>query len=271
MVTDLIERNISESPDYCIERKQISEADIRLHLLEVNGLCPLCGKSLMKTTGKKTKLFEIAHIYPNSPTPDEKKLLSNIAVFGENSESFQNKIALCFNCHKNYDYHKTLEEYNKILEIKRELYKAQNIKSELSNIDISENIIQLLNKISSLDLSVSDEIKLRLNPLELKQKFASSESMLKMKVTNYVTEYFIFIRNYFKNLEDTKQLNFSKLATTIRLAYQTVVESSDSKDKIFNSLVEWLLSKTNTKSWECAEIVISYFIQNCEVFDEITE
>ena len=267
----LIEKNINDSPSYCQNRAKISTSEDRLHLLEVNGMCPLCGNPLLENKGKKTKLYEIAHIYPNSPTTDELLILYGVTVLGENSESFQNKIALCFNCHKNYDFHKNVDEYNKLLNKKRELYNALVTKTKLANIDISQNLEFLLEKITTIDTSTITKNELRLIPLEIKQKFLLSESILKMKVTAYVTEYFLFIKNYFKNLEEVKQLNFSLLATTIKLAYQNTAESLDSKSKIFDSLVDWLLSKANTNERICAEIVISYFIQNCEVFDEITE
>lgn len=267
----LIEKNINDSPSYCQNRAKISTSEDRLHILEVNGVCPLCGNSLLKNKGKKTKVYEIAHIYPNSPTSEERMILNGVTVFGENSESFHNKIALCFNCHKNYDFHKSVDEYNMLLKKKRELYTAFTAKSNLANINVSLNLEVLLQKITTIDTSTTNKTKLRLDPLEIEQKISASESILKIKVTAFVTEYYLFIKNYFKNLEETKQLNFSRLATTIKLAYQTATESLDSKDKIFDALVDWLLSKTNTSDKGCAEIVISYFIQNCEVFDEATE
>ena len=271
MTDVLVEKKINDCPDYCQNRKKISTSDDRLHFLEVNGLCPLCGNPLLRNKGKKTKIYEIAHVYPNSPTPEELIILDGVTVFGNNSESFQNKIALCLNCHKNYDFHKNVEEYNKLLNKKRELYNAMVAKTELASIEMPQRLEFLLKKISTIDISSVNKTELRLTPLEIKQKFLPSESILRMKVTAYVTEYYAFIRNYFKNLEEVKILNFSLLATTIRLAYQTTLESLESKDKIFDALVGWLLSKTNTNDKGCAEIVVSYFIQNCEVFDEVAE
>lgn len=271
MIQKLIERNIKDCPDYCIKRQSISDSDDRLHLLEVNGLCPLCGDKLINIGNKRTKVYEIAHIYPNRPTSDDLMILNGVTILGENSESFQNKIALCFNCHKNYDFHKNVDEYNMLLKKKRELYKAFTAKSDLANIDVSQNLEVLLKRITTIDISTMNKTELRLVPLEIKQKLSASETNLRIKVTAFVTEYYLFIKNYLKNLEEVKQLNFSKLATTIKLAYQTATESLDSKNEIFDALVEWLLSKTNTSDKGCAEIVISYFIQNCEVFDEVTE
>ncbi len=43
---------------------------------EVSSICPKCNKPLMKRSkGQMTKLYEIAHIYPNSPRPHELELL----------------------------------------------------------------------------------------------------------------------------------------------------------------------------------------------------
>ena len=77
----LIEKNIDNCHDYCVTRKNISDADDRLHLLEVNGCCPLCGSTLLKNSGKKTKLYEIAHIYPNRPTAEDLRILKGVQVF----------------------------------------------------------------------------------------------------------------------------------------------------------------------------------------------
>lgn len=43
------------------------------------------------------------------------------------------------------------------------------------------------------------------------------------------------------------------------------------KSKIFDYIVNWVKTKTSTQSKEACEIVVSYFVQNCEVFNEIAE
>ncbi len=271
MLEPLIECKISNLPNYCIDRKNPSNRDRSIHLLEVEGKCPMCGAFLIETSNKKTKLYEIAHIYPNSPTKEEKEILRDVIVFGNNSESFQNKIALCLDCHKNYDDMKNVDEYNEMLERKRRVYYAEQAKKELSAIDLYENIENLLDKIAKLDLSEEINIELKMKPVKITNKFYKSESLLKNKIKNYVTEYFLFIKDYAKNIAETKQLNFTILSTNIRLAYQMTAEANRSKIEIFNYLVEWLMSKTKSKDQIACEIIISYFVQTCEVFDEITQ
>lgn len=57
---------------YLKDRKAPSEADQQLYLKEVSFACPLCGKILRhRKQGKTNKLYEIAHIFPNSPTEEQ--------------------------------------------------------------------------------------------------------------------------------------------------------------------------------------------------------
>ena len=90
---------------YLKDRKAPSEADQQLYLKEVSFACPLCGKILRhRKQGKTNKLYEIAHIFPNSPTEEQYERLSALPRLGENSECFENKIALCKDCHDQQDY-----------------------------------------------------------------------------------------------------------------------------------------------------------------------
>ena len=57
---------------YLQPRKQSTTNKDTLFLLEVGGVCPKCGKPLLITKGNRNhKLYQIAHIYPNSPLPSE--------------------------------------------------------------------------------------------------------------------------------------------------------------------------------------------------------
>ena len=114
---DAIAKAIVADP-YLKERKAPSEADQQLYLKEVSFSCPLCGASLRHRRQKKTnKLYEIAHIFLNSPTAEQYERLSALPRLGDNSESFENKIALC-----NDSYEKVeeiaLTDYCKWLDLK---------------------------------------------------------------------------------------------------------------------------------------------------------
>ena len=62
--------------DYLKPRKDPTENQQILFLAEVNRKCPLCGNFLLKEKKDRVnKLYQIAHIYPNSPTQEEVKEL----------------------------------------------------------------------------------------------------------------------------------------------------------------------------------------------------
>ena len=107
---------------YCKDRKRPNDKENLRYILEVGNECPMCGKIITDFSADKHKLYEVAHIFPNSPTGEEKTVLADVEVLGENSESFENKIALCRDCHKEYDEHKTVEKYNAMLKLKKKLF-----------------------------------------------------------------------------------------------------------------------------------------------------
>jgi 5-methylcytosine-specific restriction endonuclease McrA len=101
------------------KRKRISEKLNALFLLEVGGKCPLCGKYLPDTkAGEPIKLYEIAHIYPHSPTLEQIDTLANVPR-AEDAESFENLIALCKGCHTKQDSHTTKEDYMRLYNMKK--------------------------------------------------------------------------------------------------------------------------------------------------------
>ena len=113
---DALAKAIATDP-YLKDRKVPTEAEQQLYLKEVSFSCPLCGKVLRhRKQGKANKLYEIAHIFPNNPTEEQYVRLSALPRLGDNSESFENKIALCKDCHSQQDYHTTQADYLKLLE-----------------------------------------------------------------------------------------------------------------------------------------------------------
>ena len=116
-----------DDDSYHQKRKNPSGAELRLFLREVNYCCPLCGKELQSRRQRKLnqKLFEIAHIYPNRPTIEQYTVLHKLERLGEDSESFENKIALCKDCHSTQDYHTTKKEYLYLLNIKKRFLESR--------------------------------------------------------------------------------------------------------------------------------------------------
>lgn len=82
--------------DYKRDRRELTDNEQKMLLEEVGGLCPIkgCAVSLVnEKNGKYYKEYDIAHIFPQSPTDMEIIILANVEVDGECSESLDNKIS----------------------------------------------------------------------------------------------------------------------------------------------------------------------------------
>lgn len=257
---------------YLIPRIPITKNMDHAHLLEVNGLCPLCGKNLLATKGNsKSKLYQIAHIYPNSPLSEQVKELEGLERLGNNCEDFENKIALCKDCHGLYDDGVTKEEYLALVDKKKKLLSLANVKVSMSFQNLEEEISLVLNSLNVITSDDLREIDLKYRGLEIKKKFEARYTILKNKIESYNCTYYYFIKETFQNLEQVNQVHFNIIASEIKTSFLKCNKEMDDKSDIFNSLVLWMQSKIKEASIEACEVVIAFFVQNCEVFNEITE
>ena len=65
--------------------------------------------------------------------------------------------------------------------------------------------------------------------------------------------------------------NFTILSGQIKACFVKMDNLGATKYEIFERMVDWVHNKTLKISREACEAVISFFIQNCEVFYEISE
>ena len=77
-----------------------------------------CVERFSVTEGKErqTSFMRLLTFFLNSPTEEQYERLKTLPRLGSDSESFENKIALCKDCHNQQDYHTTAEDYLKLLE-----------------------------------------------------------------------------------------------------------------------------------------------------------
>ena len=93
-------------------RRIFSDNEKMVLFNEVDGRCPICGKPLTNTkNGQIIKMFEVAHIYPANPRPEEVELLKDEERLSKDVNSLANVIAVCRICHKKFDTPRTIEEY----------------------------------------------------------------------------------------------------------------------------------------------------------------
>jgi len=234
---------------------------------EVGGLCPVCGKSLLvEKNGRQVSLYERAHVYPHRPTPQQVATLAGLTPPAE-IESIDNLILLCKDCHKKYDTFTTVDDYLAMYELKRKHKALYETKSELAKVEVEADLLKVLKDLESMD---ADELcELRMDPLPIKKKL--EVGVFRNKIIQLATQHYNYLRGQFQSMDARRAGRFNVVATQIKLAgLKAQSDEQSSREDIFNGLVNWLFSKTCASRTAC-EVVIAYFIQDCEVFNALSE
>lgn len=234
---------------------------------EVNGRCPICGKSLTHTKkGQIIKMFEVAHIYPANPLPGETELLKNEEYLSEDINSLDNVIAVCRICHKKFDTPRTVEEYRSWVRLKKKLLQDAKLKNTYALFNVEEEIAEILKNLN--DESLEEElVRLSYESLKIEQK--ANETLpfaIKRTIKNDVVDYFDYIHKIFIEMDKVTPYKFDTLAAQIKGFYCKTMQINPNQEFVYASLVDWLNEKTNSYSKRAYEIVIAFFIQDCEVF-----
>ncbi|MCG3663015.1 ABC-three component system protein [Aliarcobacter butzleri] len=255
------------------ERKQYTTNQYLILYNEVDGLCPLCGIELIyEKANKLNKRVNLAHIYPHSPTKEEKILLEGVEKLSEDVDSIDNIIWLCPNCHEKFDKPRTLDGYNKLIKMKKRFIQGRLVSKEFNNYKIEEEIKDILLFLANYEYTENDNtlLELKYNPETIDNKTdITITNLKKRKIKQNVREFFHILKKEFQNIDTTKPNKSTKIATQIKSFYNEVFDKTQNQEEIYDYLVEWLHKKTN-KSKDASSIVVSYFVQNCEVFDVVS-
>lgn len=222
-------------------------------LIENKGFCPFknCNKVLTsEVDGENKPYYEVVMIDINE------------------EEISDNLIALCPECANIYNSSRNQEDEDYLSNVKMsQRDKLLSIK-KISNVDIEKTISELLD--SLLENTFEFETTLQLDPSTIKNKLRGSSSIFINKNISNVTQYYPFIEDQLKSLSREKRINSDLLSSQIRTAYLTAMSGTKIKEEIFETLVSKLNTTFNKEIAAC-EIVISYYIQKCEVFDDTTK
>lgn len=254
------------------KRKRIdpTEGQKLIYLGEVNGLCPLCGKSLVRNGAREVnKFFEIAHIFPCNPTVEDLQQLYGVELYGENSETMHNKIALCKNCHYDYDKNKTKEKYNNLLKIKKNLERVYSVNNELADCNLEDDLRKMLVRLKDLKSDDFNGLSLSYDAVTVNRKIDDTSIILQNKVIGNVILYFKFIQEYLKDLCESSNTDFELVASNVRIVYFKCKRKEMNQEEIFETISNWLVSQTHC-SQTAAEIMVSFFVQDCEVYDKLS-
>lgn len=248
-------------------RRNYSDNEKIMLYAEVNAECPICSKKLMnEKNGRYYKLFEIAHIYPANPTKNEIKILEGVEKLDSDVNSLKNALAVCPNCHTEFDKPRTVKEYNNWLSIKKNLIAKNKIRDSYSLYTIESDISKVLSSLGEWD-DIDPLTPLCYKSLKVDDKVNKTIPYItKKKIKDDVVDYFYFIQSIFSEMAIEVAHKFDRIASQVKNYYWYCLEITQDQNQIFELMVNWLNEKTSFYSKRACEIVISFFVQNCEVF-----
>lgn len=251
---------------YDLKRIGITENRWSLLFAEAGGVCPLCGGPLIgHKEGRLVKLAEEAHIYPHSITAEQRQALSGVDK-PVDVESLDNLIPLCFNCHVYQDTATTREDYERLKAAKARIKAQYERLNKLSEVKLEEDILLAVEKLRKLSAR-GIKATLVMKPNKVAKKVRNP--LLMERIRQNVTRYFRYLQGLFSAGEEFTTGEYDLIATDFRKAYLTARNAGGNEESIFEALIHWVDSKTSCGS-TAAEILVSYFVQDCEVFDAIS-
>lgn len=212
-------------------------------LTETGGKCQKCGRVLgIKKEGNDVNYAKVVRL---SETDD---------------------VVLCVDCEREIQ-NASDEVKLALLSEKRDLEVLMAARDATSRYTIEKQIEQVLQEVDLMD--VTDDTQLKIEPVKVENKII--EKRLKERVLFDVRRLYEGVNDALDRLAGENKLNVDKFAKSVKRMYEDASESHISQSAIYNLLVETLFEKTGRKYREACEIIISYFVQRCEVFDEITK
>lgn len=252
------------------KRDNYNEHEHSILYAETGGGCPLCLLPIIfqkKTSKKPSKGYEVAHIYPLNPTPIQIQALIGYAPPAD-INALANVIALCPSCHTKYDKDFKIDELLRIKKLKDGYLSAAKAKLEASQHTIQEEVCEILDYIVAFnfDESFLTPTKLEISTVDKKLKTGMS-SLQKHQIKNDAVTFYIRIRDHLRALEQQDQASVRVLQNQINSYYLIMnKQNPENKDLVFKYVAQWISEKTG-RSILAANVLTSFFVQNCEVFD----
>ena len=217
-------------------------------------MCPFpgCGRSLVVTnTGKATNSFNVGVI-------DKKK-----------APTVDNLLAMCPRCYATYSIDDNSKICKELKGVKNMLTAHHQSVQLLDELPLEKGIVGVISKVKKL--KEKDLADASMEPKEIKQKIKPADDMaLYVTVNTYVTTYYVKLREIMMNADKRGDIDYDDVQDQMHAIYKRLKKAKKTKVEIFNEISR-KIHKVSLQEEIFCQIVVSYFIQSCEVFDAITE
>lgn len=240
-------------------------------LAEVNYECPITHEKLIETVkGVPRKRYVIAQIFPDNLSLADEESFSELYPRPMDFDSEDNLIALEEKYASDYAIKPTIDEYKRLYEIKREISSRYRAMAAINRAELEDEIRVVVGSLMSIDENTK-LVPLAYDALKIDKKFKPENFILKNEAMVRILSYYRFVEKVFNESD----VDFDLVASEIQTSSMKLEKSGMSQGEVIDTLAEWIRNKAklDVTSKTACNIVVAFFIQNCEVFKkyEISE
>lgn len=242
------------------QRQSQNELDLRNqygdYLLNETGYaCPFpgCGHSLITSsaTGRAINSFNV------------------VLIDKAEGPQIENLLAVCPSCYATYSIDDNPRKSSELKNIKKILAEHQKSIQLLDSLSLEEGIVGVLSQIKKLKMKDIEESSL--DPKELTQKIDPNENLILYNtIKSLVSIYYPSIHDIMINADKRGDIDYDEVQDQIHAMYKKLNKAKKTKEEIFNEIVEKIHKVSLYEEIYC-QIVVSFFVQKCEVFDAIAQ
>lgn len=133
----------------------------------------------------------------------------------------------------------------------------------INRVELEEEIRIALNAL--MTISSGDElVPLEYTALHIDEKITPDNFLLRSEIRSHVVQYYRFIEKQFSEAD----ADFDLIASEVKMSSMKLERAGMSQEDAIKSLSEWINNKSGLgeKGNIACNIVVSFFIQNCDVF-----
>lgn len=252
-----------------VENFSVGEDDF-YYLEEASFKCQLCGKKLWESHRDKIiKKYQIVDIASDRLKESGNADYLNWYIGTENKKQIKKRIALCADCGELYVNNPCIEDFKLLIDRKEKLEQYYRTQKTISSQKIEEKIIDVITAVASIDINVG--ISPFTEVVTVKEKIRCENAVLCKAITDDVVDYYTFIEKQFSSMEDMGHNSFDLIRSQVAVVYETLENEGYSQGTIFSMISDWLLeiNGLDISYRDAANVVTSFFVQNCTVFKKI--
>lgn len=222
-----------------------------------------------KSLNKKSASYILTHLDKAQFDSEFFELLSDDALI-ELCKTFENEVG---NASKEDITQKLADLFTEILKI---IASQKQEKQYTLNINFSEttkteqSLAHIVNNLSQMTKEDIDSL-ITYEPFNVDKKILPENALLREDIKNKVVKYYLFIENLFKETSRHYSTFFDDLANAVKFTSDNYIKQNLPQQLVFSNMTQWFKARALSTDDLACQIMVAFFVQNCEVFHEITK